>query len=207
MKQNKANVYCSGITKASLATVTLHFLWPRWTKCPLISVEVDKILFHLLGAPTWASKVRPEWQRFSALQRMKPGRISSSSMPFSLSLRFSPGVASSVSTSSLSRLSTSTVCQRNHYKWVSLLASSVSPYHYVNKTNPPDHYMTSFQVSYVLLSLHGHTIYVKLLHVHGVNANACILSFDSSMHKKRQCFTMDNVWVCSLTLLGIIISC
>lgn len=60
--------------------------------------------------PTCASKVRPEWQRLSGLQRMKPGRISSSSIPFSLNLRFSPGLASSVSTSSLSRLKTSTVC-------------------------------------------------------------------------------------------------
>lgn len=59
---------------------------------------------------TWASKVRPEWQRFSALHRIKPGRISSSSMPFSRNLRFSPGPASSVSTSSDNRLSTSTTC-------------------------------------------------------------------------------------------------
>lgn len=61
-------------------------------------------------SPTWASKVRPVWQRFSALQRMKPGRISSSSMPLSRNFKFSPGPASSVSTSSESRLSTSTVC-------------------------------------------------------------------------------------------------
>lgn len=59
---------------------------------------------------TWASKVRPEWHRFSALHRMKPGRISSSSMPFRRSLRFSPGPASSVSASSDRRLNTSTVC-------------------------------------------------------------------------------------------------
>ncbi|TNN36467.1 hypothetical protein EYF80_053364 [Liparis tanakae] len=59
---------------------------------------------------TCASKVRPEWQRLSGLHRMNPGRISSSSMPFSLNFRFSPGNASSVSTSSLSRINTSTVC-------------------------------------------------------------------------------------------------
>lgn len=46
----------------------------------------------------------------SGLQRIKPGRISSSSIPFSLNFRFSPGAASSVSTSSLSRFRTSTVC-------------------------------------------------------------------------------------------------
>lgn len=64
---------------------------------------------------TWASNVRPEWQRFSALHKMKPGRISSSSMPLRRSFRFSPGPASSVSTSSDSRLSTSTVCWKRHH--------------------------------------------------------------------------------------------
>lgn len=58
--------------------------------------------------------MRPEWQRLSGLQRIKPGRISSSSMPFSRNFRFSPGLASSVSTSSLSRLKTSTVCCNTH---------------------------------------------------------------------------------------------
>lgn len=74
------------------------------------------------GRLTWASKVRPEWQRFSVLHRMKPGRISSSSMPFSRSLRFSPGPASSVSTSSDRRLNTSTTCcaKRRHDGWRSI---------------------------------------------------------------------------------------
>lgn len=67
----------------------------------------------VLGGLTWASKVRPEWQRLSELHRINPGRISSSSIPFSRSLRFSPGSASSVSTSSDSRLNTSTTCCRN----------------------------------------------------------------------------------------------
>lgn len=66
-----------------------------------------------ISVSTWASNVRPEWQRFSALHKMKPGRISSSSMPLRRSFRFSPGPASSVSTSSDSRLSTSTVCWKN----------------------------------------------------------------------------------------------
>lgn len=72
--------------------------------------QLANLVFFSSFLFTWASKVRPEWHRFSGVHRMKPGRISSSSMPLSRSFRFSPGPASSVSTSSESRLSTSTVC-------------------------------------------------------------------------------------------------
>lgn len=87
------------------------------------------------AAVTCASKVRPEWQRLSGLQRIKPGRISSSSMPFSLNFRFSPGPASSVSTSSLNRLKTSTVCCNTRFK-----ITNVRGFGYIN----PSSYTCSF---------------------------------------------------------------
>lgn len=82
-----------------------------WTQRFAVNVSMGAVTpAERPRALTCASNVRPEWHRFSALHRMKPGRISSSSMPFSRSLRFSPGPASSVSTSSESRLNTSTTC-------------------------------------------------------------------------------------------------
>lgn len=88
----------------------------KWKTEMIFSPLFTQVFWAVLAGSglTWASKVRPEWHRLSGLQRMKPGRISSSSIPLSRSFRFSPGPASSVSTSSLSRLRTSTVCCNNN---------------------------------------------------------------------------------------------
>lgn len=75
---------------------------------------------------TWASNVRPEWQRLLRSQRINPGRISSSSIPFSLIFRFSPGATESVSTSSERIPRTSTLCLKKTKTWFCIVNILVS---------------------------------------------------------------------------------